>query len=243
MSGEAGSSLVRSLALLRMVVDCLNPSSEHLKMDRSREEFKVLAWTVAERYMEELNLAVSNGQDIAQLMRRHEDYKSALMTGWSDEEIILFSEMYVVALDSMTAAQAQPAEFLASQPAYDQLDKRRVDRKAVRKYVLEDSEAMVAAASRGENIHQLSLDQQDRFNEQLRDLSTEDGAALLAIYIEEMEANTHHMNSEVDRINRQTDALNQKAAADLAGIEGAGKAIAVIVSCLVFVFFLVMLSK
>ncbi|WP_156510864.1 hypothetical protein [Pseudomonas sp. p21] len=212
-------------------------------MAQSRDDLNSLARTVAAHFMAELEHAAKSGEDIQALLLKHEESQKNLMQGWPDEDVVIFTDAYVAELEAKSNSSLQESPHQNDHHEGSSRQERTLDRQAVRRYVKTDSDELLAAAARGENIHQIALDQQDRFNEQLKNLPPDEALALQAMYAEELNANTLHMSAEADRLNRQADDLNQRAAAETEKNEAIGKALGAIAFCVVFVLILMALRK
>lgn len=212
-------------------------------MAQSKDDLNSLAKVVAAQFMSEMEYAAKSGEDVQSLLLKHEESRKNLMQGWPDEDVVVFTNAYVAELESKSNSSLQESSHQKDHHEGSWRQDRTLDRQAVRRYVNKDSEELLAAAARGENIHQIALDQQDRFNEQLKNLPPDESLALQAMYTEELNANTLHMSAEADRLNRQADDLNQKAAAQAEKNEAIGKAFGAIAFCVVFVLILMVLRN
>lgn len=107
---------------------------------------------------------------------------------------------------------------------------RQISRKAVRELVAQHDSEMKEAVQRGENPHQLALDQQDAMAEShMQGMSTEERTRFFEIYTEETDAltaqtefETMNMEAETQRVLAETEQKNQAA-------ENIGKVIGAIV--------------
>lgn len=88
----------------------------------------------------------------------------------------------------------------------------RIDRQAVRHLVEQFTLAAQAAGERGENIHQWSLDQQDRVTEFAATLPEPDAALFWTLYAEEMDASSKAMLDKAHELNMQTAQVHMDAA-------------------------------
>lgn len=211
-------------------------------MAQSRNDLNGLAKTVAAQFMAELEYATRSGEDIQALLQKHKDSQKSLMQGWPDEDVTVFTDAYVAELEAKSHLPLQDADVHNNHDGF-RPQERTLDRQAVRRYVKSDSDELLAAAARGENVHQIALDQQDRFSEQLKNLPPSEALALQSMYTEELNANALHMSAETDRLNRRVDDLNQKAEAETEKNEVIGKAIGAIAFCVVFVLIMMALRK
>ena len=182
-------------------------------MSLNDADLKPLAKMLAEKYWTAISLAIKTGEDLTSTRHKHAENMAELTAGWSDARAAEFHELYASELNLLSSAEdaGHSGEAQAFQNSGSDFISRKVDRASVREYVRRNSEALVAAATRGENVHQLALDQQDAVNERIAAMSSADAAAFEVVYFEELQANTSHMNAETQRINQRVEVDTQNA--------------------------------
>jgi len=105
-----------------------------------------------------------------------------------------------------------------------QLDKsqplhlNQIDRPAVRRLVEEYTSAAQEAGTRGENIHQWGLDQQDKVTQYAATLSEPDANLFWTLYGEEMQAAANAINDQTAALNAQVTQVHLQKAQDASNI-------------------------
>lgn len=102
----------------------------------------------------------------------------------------------------------------ASQP----LHLSQIDRPTVRRLVEEYTLAAQEAGARGENIHQWSLDQQDKVTQYASTLGESDANLFWTLYGEEMLASTNTMNDKAAALNAQATQAHLQTAQDASNV-------------------------
>ncbi|MCO8166813.1 hypothetical protein NJC40_03350 [Pseudomonas sp. 21LCFQ02] len=178
-------------------------------MARSKEEIEELARIAAEQFMADLSATGAGGGDLKAVSRRHSSIHEELLSGWSSEDCIIFHRRYSDDVERLVDSPSeQPSGYLYLLPAQAG---SKIDRAAIREYVRRDGEALLAAAKKGLNVHQLALDQKDIVDGHVVSLPPEQLDAFNRIYLEEMEASTKFMNSETEKALRKAEASTQPA--------------------------------
>ncbi|MBD8531526.1 MULTISPECIES: hypothetical protein [unclassified Massilia] len=114
-----------------------------------------------------------------------------------------------------------------------------IDRQAVRAFVGEYTEQLQAASARGDNVHQLALDQQDAVDAMTANWGEEDRLLFSRLYIEELNAYADTATDQANAMNAQATRINVQAAQDASNV-------ATWISLIVFfgfVFFMIKLFK
>lgn len=94
----------------------------------------------------------------------------------------------------------------------------QIDRPTVRRLVEEYTRAAQDAGARGENIHQWSLDQQDKVTQYASTLSEPDATLFWTLYGEEMLASANTMNDKTAALNAQTAQIHIQTAQDASNV-------------------------
>ena len=94
----------------------------------------------------------------------------------------------------------------------------QIDRPTVRRLVEEYTLAAQEAGARGENIHQWSLDQQDKVTQYASTLSEPDATLFWTLYGEEMSASANTMNDKTAALNAQAAQINIQTAQDASNV-------------------------
>lgn len=111
-----------------------------------------------------------------------------------------------------------------------------IDRAAVRKFVAEYTVQLEAASMRGENVHQIALDQQDAVEKMTAEWNEVDQALFSKLYTEELNAYSNAAFDKANQINAQTAQIHVKAAQSASNI-------ATWVSLIVFFVFLIFMIR
>ncbi|AVI85597.1 hypothetical protein YA0016_08630 [Pseudomonas syringae] len=218
-------------------------------MEANRENLRALAVSI-----EDLNDAVRNqiiqqGGDIHAALAKERDYVFEVMADLDEKDVILFQQLHTEELERRVRVMEESAK--ESERYLAELEVKRseardrwivdgkISRSRIRDYVNRDSDILVAAASRGENVHQMALDQMDAFHEHLIVIPHEHSDTFNRIYLEELNANSNFLQSEATRIVKDADALNQKTAEKIAKAEDKGKVLGFIILAVIVVAFLV----
>jgi len=101
-----------------------------------------------------------------------------------------------------------------SQPIY----LSQIDRPTVRRLVEEYTLAAQEARTRGENIHQWGLDQQDKVTQYASTLSEPDAILFWTLYGEEMQATANAINDQTAALNAQATHTHLQAAQDASNV-------------------------
>lgn len=189
-----------------------------------------------------MNQVVQQGQGVTAALAKGREHLAEVLSDFSDDEAAIFQELYTEEMER----RAEPAiQYLSD------LDEKRsaakeqwmvngkVSREKIREYVKRDSDVLVSAAARGENVHQMALDQMDAFHEHLILIPHEHSDTFNRIYLEELNANSNFLQSEATRIVKDADALNHKTAEKIAKAEDKGKVLGFIILAVIVVAFLV----
>jgi hypothetical protein len=94
----------------------------------------------------------------------------------------------------------------------------QIDRPTVRRLVEEYTLAAQEAGARGENIHQWSLDQQDKVTQYASTLSEPDATLFWTLYGEEMSASANTMNDKTAALNAQAAQIHIQAAQNASNV-------------------------
>jgi hypothetical protein len=115
----------------------------------------------------------------------------------------------------------------------------QIDRPTVRRFVEEHLHAAQAAGARGENIHQWSLDQQDKVTQYASTLSESDATLFWTLYGEEMMASANTINDKTATLNAQSTQIHLQAAQDASNVATWIS----IISFFAFIIFMISLFK
>lgn len=111
-----------------------------------------------------------------------------------------------------------------------------IDRATVRQFVAEYTAQLEAASMRGENVHQMSLDQQDKVEKMTSEWNEVDQALFAKLYTEELTAYSNAAFDKANQINAQTAQVHMQAAKNVSNV-------ATWVSLIVFFVFLIFMIK
>lgn len=111
-----------------------------------------------------------------------------------------------------------------------------IDRATVRQFVAEYTAQLEASSMRGENVHQISLDQQDAVEKMTAEWDKVDQALFSKLYTEELNAYSNAAFDKANQINAQTAQVHINAAQNASNI-------ATWVSLIVFFVFLIFMIR
>lgn len=211
-------------------------------MEARRESLKDLAVALADRNDALMNEAAKQSGDIREALAQGRGYLAEMSSDLSDQEAAEFLDLYTEEVERRAESSIQYLSGLEISRAAAKekwMVNGKISRDKIRVYVKLHSDALVSAAGRGENVHQMALDQQDLFHEQLILIPPEEADNFSRIYHEEINANSNYLLSEADRMTREAAALNQKTAEKIVDAENNGKVIGVIILMVIVVSFLV----
>lgn len=189
-----------------------------------------------------MNQVVQQGQDVTGALAKGREYLAEVSSDFSDDEATIFQELYAEEMERRAESSIQYLSDLDEKRATAKeqwMVNGKVSREKIREYVKRDSDVLVSAAARGENAHQMALDQMDAFHEHLILIPHEHSDTFNRIYLEELNADSNFLQSEATRIVKDADALNQKTAEKIAKAEDKGKVLGYIILAVIVVAFLV----
>jgi len=111
-----------------------------------------------------------------------------------------------------------------------------IDRDTVRRYVSEYTDRLEAASERGDNVHQLALDQQDQVDRMTSSWGEEDRLLFSKLYVEELNAYADGANDGAAKLNLQTAQIHAQSVQDASNV-------ATWISLIVFFGFLFFMIK
>ncbi|QOI04612.1 MULTISPECIES: hypothetical protein [Pseudomonas syringae group genomosp. 2] len=211
-------------------------------MEARRESLRALAVALADRADAVMSQAVQQGQDVTAALAKDREHLAEVSSDFSEDEATIFRELYAEEMERRAESSRQYLSDLDEKRAAAKeqwMVNGKVSREKIREYVKRDSDVLVSAAARGENVHQMALDQMDAFHEHLILIPHEHSDNFNRIYLEELDANSHFLQSEATRIVNDADALNQKTAEKIAKAEEKGKVLGFIILAVIVVAFLV----
>ena len=125
---------------------------------------------------------------------------------------------------------------LAKVPAFRP---EHIDRQTVRAFVSNYTDRLESASVRGDNVHQLALDQQDIVDALTAPWSEENRSLFSQLYTEELMAYANSANDRANAINAQTAQTHAQAAQDASNVATWIS----LITFFVFLFFMIKLFK